>query len=46
MSWEDILKMKCIMCGAELEKVYEKRKSGKMVRVRFECPECGHKEIF
>lgn len=51
MSWEDIIiKMKCIMCGAKLEKQpmtgkfqYQKYKNNKAIYI---CPECGHKEVF
>ena len=50
MSWEDIFKMKCIMCGAKLEKVSGKNKKaysrGNSQSAKYKCPECGHTEIF
>lgn len=45
MSWEDIIKMKCMMCGAKLEKQPSKTKYARN-RAIYLCPECGHKEVF
>ena len=45
MTWEDILKMKCMMCGAKLEKQPAKTKYSR-TRAIYLCPGCGHKEVF
>tara|TARA_R100000742_G_C4275464_1_gene95950 strand:+ start:224 stop:373 length:150 start_codon:yes stop_codon:yes gene_type:complete len=48
MTWEDIVKMKCLICGGKLERVYSSRK--KYTRggnkAKYKCPDCGHVEIF
>jgi len=45
MNWEDIIKMKCIICGATLEKQPISIKHRK-TKGRYKCPECGHTEVF
>ncbi|QDP59576.1 MAG: hypothetical protein GOVbin1753_9 [Prokaryotic dsDNA virus sp.] len=48
MTLEQGFKMKCLMCGGKLEKVYSirKNKSRGGSRAKYKCPDCGHVEIF
>ena len=48
MSWEHVFKMKCLVCGGKLEKVYSTRKPGSRggSKAKYKCPDCGHVEIF
>ena len=45
MNWEDIIKMKCLMCGSKLEKQPSRTKYARS-KAKYVCPDCGHTEVF
>ncbi len=45
MNWEDIIKMKCLMCGGKLEKQPSRTKYARS-KAKYVCPDCGHTEVF